>query len=143
MFPDFLQESETGLEFLGHGGHPSHGGLLEHLAAVKTVGVLHEADVVLGDIIDQRAGRVQVPQSQLIVVLVIQHVDQGRVEGVDVVRLREVLQDVRKLLVVRGLRELHLPHVKTTDTRDRVTRMHHRRRLTLSLRKKNVDHLLR
>jgi len=94
VLPHLLQESQTRFQLLGHGGHSSHGCLFQHFAPIQTVGVLHQSDVVFGDVVYQRSGAVQVSQRQLVMILVIQHIDQSRVKRVDVIRLREVLKDV-------------------------------------------------
>ena len=62
----------------------------------------------LGDLVDEVACSVQLAQGQLVVVTVVQHVEQVAEEGVHVVQLGEVLQDLGQLVVPVGRRELDL-----------------------------------
>ena len=59
------------------------------------------------------------PQRELVVVLVVQHVEQVAVEGVHVVDLGELLQHRAQLVVPAALRVLDLAHVKLADALDR------------------------
>lgn len=95
VFSDFFQKAERSFELLSHGGHASQGSFLKHLAPVEGIGVFHKSYVIFADVVDQRSGCVDVPQSQLVMVLVIKHVDQSRVERVDVVSLGEILEHFR------------------------------------------------
>ena len=54
---------------LHDGGHPAQGGLLQLLAPVQAVPELEEPHVVLGHVVDQVAGRVDLTQSQLVMIL--------------------------------------------------------------------------
>lgn len=58
--------------------------------------------------------------------LVIQHIDEVCIEGVKVIKLGKLGEDQRQLLAEVGLRELHLPHVKTPDPGDLVVPVDHR-----------------
>ena len=62
----------------------------------------------LGHLIDETPSNIQLPQRQLVVVPVVQHVEQVRVEGVDVVHFWELIQDDAQPLVPVGLRVLDL-----------------------------------
>lgn len=65
---------------------PSEGGLLELLASVETVSELEEAAVILADRDDQVASRVELSERELVVVLVVEDVEEGRKEGVEVLQ---------------------------------------------------------
>ena len=69
-------------------GGPAQSGTLQALAAVHGVGVLEEAHVLLADLVHHATRGRQLSQGNLVVVLVVQDVHQGRVEGVDVLRGR-------------------------------------------------------
>jgi hypothetical protein len=84
VLPDLLEIGQGVLEALHEGGHPAETGPLELLAAVEGVAELEEATVVLGNVVHVVPGRVDLAQSQLVVVLVIQDVQQVAIERVDV-----------------------------------------------------------
>jgi hypothetical protein len=84
-----------------------------------------------------------VAKCQLVVVSIIQDVHQVGVERVDVVQLREVVDDIVELLLVVGLRKLHLAHVETPDFVDGIARVDDGRCLALRARKHDVDEVLR
>ena len=67
---------------------------------------------------DEVAGHVELAQRKLEVVLVVQHIEQIRIEGVDVIDLGEVIQDLTQLLMPVGLRVLDLAHVERADAGD-------------------------
>ena len=64
-----LQIGQTLRLPLHDGGHPAQGGLLQLLAPVQAVPELEEPHVVLGHVVYQVAGRVDLPQSQLVMIL--------------------------------------------------------------------------
>jgi len=108
VLPDLLQVLERALLALHHRAHTAERGALQRLAAVERVAVLEQLDVVAPDLVDELLRQVQLAQRQLEVVAVVQHVDQVRVEGVDVVQPRKVGQDLGELVVVVHVRELNL-----------------------------------
>lgn len=67
-------------------------------------------------------------------VLVVEDVHQIGVEGMHVVQLGEVLDDLRETVVHVLLRVLDLPGVEGTDAGDFVAFVHDRGRLPLGLR---------
>ncbi len=60
---------------------------------------LNETQRTLRDLVDEAARDVQLPERELVVVAVVQHVEQVRIEWVHIVHLGEVLQDLGQLLV--------------------------------------------
>jgi hypothetical protein len=73
------------------------------------------------------------PQSQLVVVLVIKHIKQIAIERVDVLDLGEVLQDVCNFFIQSLLAELDLAHVKRSDSTDCIARVYDGGCFSLSL----------
>jgi hypothetical protein len=56
---------------------PTESSLLELLASEQTIAEFNETAVVLADLNDQVAGRVELTQSELVVVLVVQDVEES------------------------------------------------------------------
>lgn len=81
-------------------------------------------------------------ESELVVILIIEHMQEIRVEGMDSLKAGELVNDAGELLVEVLLREPHLAHVELTQARDRIPLVHHRRRLSLRARQDDVNHLL-
>jgi hypothetical protein len=81
------------------------------------------------------------PQSQLVVVLVIKHIKQIAIERVDVLDLGEVLQDVCNFFIQSLLAELDLAHVKRSDSTDCIARVYDGGCFSLSLWQNDVDQL--
>lgn len=75
---------------LHDGGHPPEGCTLELLAAIEGVPELEEPDIVLGNIVNEVEGDVDLAQGELVVVLVVEDIHKISVEGVDVIQLREI-----------------------------------------------------
>mmetsp|Transcript_65566 Transcript_65566/g.75425 ORF Transcript_65566/g.75425 Transcript_65566/m.75425 type:complete len:258 (+) Transcript_65566:1410-2183(+) len=71
MLSDFLQEHQTGVHLFDNRGHSSQSGTLEHLATIERIGVLHETDVLLGDVVDETFGGVQMTQSQFKMITIV------------------------------------------------------------------------
>lgn len=75
-------------------------------------------------------------------VLIIEHVEQVAVEGVDVLHLWEVIQYLGELLVPALRRELDLAHVKLPDTLNSPAIVHHSGRLALRLAQHDIYEIL-
>jgi len=73
-------------QYGGGGGWtvPAKTRTLELLAAVERITVLEQLEVVLGDVVDLVLDRVDLAESELVVVAVVQHVHEVSVKGVDV-----------------------------------------------------------
>ena len=63
---------------------PSERGLLQLLASIQTISKLQQPDVILADLVDQVPRRVQLTEGELVMVLVVQDVEEGGQEGVEV-----------------------------------------------------------
>jgi len=87
-------------------------------------------------------GCVQLTQRQLVMILVVQHVHQIGVEGMHIVQLGEILNDLRQTIVEVLLRVLHLAGVERPNSGYLVALVDHCRGLTLCLRQHNVDEVL-
>jgi hypothetical protein len=81
-------------------------------------------------------------KSELVVVLVIEHMQEIRVKGMDALEARELLNDGRELLMEVLLGEPNLAHVELAQARDCIALVHHRRRLPLCARQDYVHHFL-
>jgi len=142
VLPYLLEVLERPLLPLHHRAHSAQGGTLERLAAVERVSVLEKLDIVAADPVDQLLGEVELAEGELEVVAVVQHVDEVRVERMDVVQAREVGQDLSELVVVVHVRVLDLAHVKLPDADNVVAGVDHGRRLALRLGQDHIDEVL-
>jgi hypothetical protein len=133
MLANLLEITQTRLELLDERAHTTESRSLELLASEQRVSVLQETHVISSDVVDDVLGLVDVTQSQLVMISIIQHVHEITVERMDVVQLGEAVDDGGELLVKRRLHELDLAHVELTDTRHVEACGDHSRRLTLSL----------
>ena len=69
MLPDLLQVLQTLILSPHDGRHPAQGRPLELLAPVQGVSELEEPDIVLGHIVNQVTGGVDLTQGQLVMIL--------------------------------------------------------------------------
>ena len=83
--------------------------------------------------------RIDLPERDLVVVTIVENVAEVRIERVDVVDTRELLEDTAELLVECCLRILHLPHVEVANPGDLELRVDLCWRLALCLRQHNID----
>ena len=86
MLADLLEVGEGILLALHDGGHSSEGGPFELLASIKRVSELEETDIVLAHVVDEVLAGVDLSQGQLVVILVVEDVQEGSEEGVEVLR---------------------------------------------------------
>ena len=114
--PHLLQVLQTLILPLHDGAHSSQCGLLELLTAVEGVAKLQQTHVVLGYVIDEVLGGVELPQGQLVVVFIVEDVQKIGVERVNVVQFRK-LGDYSSEFIVEGLLgELDLLRVELPDS---------------------------
>lgn len=132
VLSDLLEVCQGVLLALHDRRHAAERRLLQLLAAVQRVTELDQAAVVLADLNDEVARSVQLAESELVVVLVVEDVKERVEEGVEVLRgdkaglaarqvherrarthvhNRELGQDLVKPLLERRLGELDLAHV--------------------------------
>ena len=84
VLSDLLEVGEGILLSLHDRSHSTESGLLELFTSVKRVTELEQSDVVLRDLRDEVSGGVELTQSKLVVVLVVQDVQEGGEERVQV-----------------------------------------------------------
>lgn len=96
MFADFLEELEGFVLTPHDSGHATESCSLELLASVETVAEFEETDIVLGYLVDQMPGSTELTESQFVVVLVIQNIEEGRKEGVKILQAGEQTGDTTR-----------------------------------------------
>jgi hypothetical protein len=96
VLSDLLEVGERVFLSLHDCGHTTKSGLLELLTSVQRVTELEQSHVVLGDLGDKVSGSVELTQGKLVVVLVVQDVQQGGEERV------QILPSVVFLFIARG-----------------------------------------
>mmetsp|Transcript_36018 Transcript_36018/g.76805 ORF Transcript_36018/g.76805 Transcript_36018/m.76805 type:complete len:233 (-) Transcript_36018:65-763(-) len=143
MLANLFEVGQRARQLLHGSRHATQGGPLEHLALVETVGELHHLHVVLRDHVNDFLRRVHLTEGQLVVIAIVQDVAEISVEGMDVVDLREVLQDLAELFAIRSLTELNLPHVEVSNSGNLEARVDHSRGLAVGLGQTYVHELLR
>ena len=109
MLPHLLEVLQTLVLSPHDGRHPAQGRPLELLAPVEGVSELEEPDIVLGHVVNQVTGGVDLTQGQLVMILeirklcsfleitgnmylVVEHIHEVSIEGVDVFELGEFCQ---------------------------------------------------
>lgn len=90
----FFQVGQGSFLALEHGTHATESGALETLASVQRVPVLDHANHVAGNRVHQRSCRVNLTQSQLVVIAIVQRVAKIRVKRMNVVQSRKVSQNL-------------------------------------------------
>ena len=116
VLPDLLQVLQALVLPPHNGCHPTQGSSLQLLTPagrghdnyneyqhhqvlpVQRITELQEPDVVLGHVINEVPGCVDLTQRQLVMVFVVQNVHKISVERMDVFQLGKVLQDLSQLL---------------------------------------------
>ena len=87
-------------------GEPTH--KRQALAQIRSRCCARERESTLCDLVDEATSGVELAQGQLVVVSVIQHIQQVPKEGVHVVHLGKILQDLCQSVMPAALRELDL-----------------------------------
>ena len=95
MLADFFEIAKGRLELLQKCADTTKSGSLELLGTIKRIGVLEQSDVVIGDGVGDTLSFVDVAEGQFVMVTVIQDVHQIGVEWVNVIKLREAIDDAR------------------------------------------------
>lgn len=104
VLADLLEVRQRVLLPLHDGRHATERRLLELLAPVQGVAELDEAAVVLADLDNQVARRIDLTERELVVVLVVQDVEQRAQEGVQVLRRMRARVSDHVLLCATGSR---------------------------------------
>mmetsp|Transcript_45283 Transcript_45283/g.98246 ORF Transcript_45283/g.98246 Transcript_45283/m.98246 type:complete len:420 (-) Transcript_45283:60-1319(-) len=118
VLSNLLQVHQAALQLLDSSAHAPQRSTLEHFGLVGGVSKLHQLAIILGYGVHHAAHCVHLAQSELVMVPVVEHIAQVRIERVNIVDHREILQDFCELFVECGLRVLDLAHVKRTNTSD-------------------------
>ena len=142
VFPHLLQVIQGLRKLLQTGAHSSECCSLEHFATVQTVSVLQQSVVILANIVDHIPTRTHVTKSQLVVILVVKHVDQVAVKWVDVIQLWKLLNDLSQFFIDSFLGKLHLSHIKSSYSPDLVAGVHNSRSFSHCFRKHDIHHVL-
>jgi len=95
MFSDLLKVTEGGLKFFDQCTHPTKSCPLQLFAAVKRVCVLQQPNVICSNVVHNIFGLVDVAKSELVMVAVVQNVHQIRVKRMNIVQLREPINNTR------------------------------------------------
>lgn len=96
MFPHLLEVRQRRPDLADHSAHPTQSRPLQGLASVEGIGILDEFEVIATHIVDHILGRFDMAQGQFVVVLIVEDVEEVTVEGMDVLHLGEVLEDVEQ-----------------------------------------------
>jgi len=142
MLSDLFKVAERRLEFLNQGASSTESCAFQLLGAIKRICVLEEAHVVVCDAVRDRLGLVAVAQRQLVMVTIIQHVHQVRVERVNIVQLGEAIDNSSQFLIDRLLHELDFAHVKFANSLYLEALADLSRSLALCLGKHNIDQIV-
>ncbi len=86
---DLLQVPKALILSFHDGAHTTEGRAFQLLAAIERITKLEQSNVVLGHVIDEVSGSVDLTQGQLVVVPVIEHIHEIGVKGMDIVELRK------------------------------------------------------
>lgn len=80
---------------------PTKGGLLELFASVETVSKFKQSTVIFSNRYDQVTSRVELSQRELVMVLVVEDVEEGREERVEVLQAGEKRAQIVSSLLLR------------------------------------------
>ena len=89
------------------------------------------------------SGHVNLAKREFVVVLVVQYVHEIGVERVHFFQLRKLRKHLSKTIMIILLSVLNFAHIKLSDASDFVLLVYHGRGLTLGLRQRQVDKVLR
>ena len=86
VLANLLQELKRLVLPLHYGGHTTERSSLELLAAVQTVAELEQTDVVLGYLVDEMPCCAELAESELVVILVVEDIEERGKERMQVLR---------------------------------------------------------
>ena len=99
VLTDLLQIAQRRLQLFQQCAYTTERSFLELLGTVESIGVLQQSHVIIGDVVNDGLGLVDVPECELVVILIVENVHEIGIEGVNVVQFREPINDARELLV--------------------------------------------
>ena len=133
MLSDFFKETEGRAKFFYDFDHSTKGGSLKHLASIQAVTVLHHSNIVLGNIVNKVDCSTDMAQGDFIVISIVNDVNKISIEWVDIIHLRETVQNFSESFVNGFSTKLDLSHVKLSNSLNVVSRMDNGWCLSLSL----------
>lgn len=101
--------------------------------------MLHHTDIILGDVVSHVSGSMNMAKRDFVMVSVVDDVDEIGVEGVNVVKFGETVEELTEPFVDGFSAEFDLTHVKVTDTLDVVAGTDDGGCLSLSTGEDDVD----
>lgn len=108
MLTDLVEVRQGVLQSLDQSGHATKRRSLELFALEQTLRVLQQPDVISRDGLDQVLGRRNLAKSHLEMILVVEDVQEGGCERVEVVKDGETLDDVAEFFAACFLGEFDL-----------------------------------
>jgi hypothetical protein len=142
MLSDFFEETKGGTESLDDLGHSSESSSLEHFASIHGITVLHESNVILGNIVGEVTSSVDVAQSDFVMISVVDDVDKISIEGVDIIELGETFEDFSVFFMDVFAGELDFSHVEGSDSVDGIAGMDDSGSFTLGFGENNVGKVI-
>ena len=130
------------LEFLHERAHASKCRALQLLATVQRVTELEQTEIVLANPVDEPAGHVELAESKLVMVAIVQHVHQIGIEGMDVVKFWETINDSAQFFIHSFLHEFNLAHIELSDALDFESLRDNCRRFALSFTQDDVNEVV-
>lgn len=98
VFSDFVQVRQTCLLTFQNGAHTTQGSSFETFASIERVSVLDHANHVTRNRFDKRTSRVDLTESEFVVVAIIQRVAKIGVKRMNVIQAGKVGQNLSKAL---------------------------------------------
>jgi len=87
VLPDLLQVCQGILLPLHDSGHSTESSPLELLTSVERITEFEQSDVILGDLRNEVAGGVELTESKLVMILVVQDIEEIAQERVEVLKV--------------------------------------------------------
>lgn len=117
MLSDLLEVGERLFLSSHDGGHTAESSTLELFAAVQAVTELEETNIVFTDAIDEMLAGVDLAQSELVVILIVEHIQQTCQERMQVVENWELVQYLLQLFAECFLGEFYFAHIAARGAR--------------------------
>lgn len=142
MLPHFFQIGKRTLQLFKERARASKGRSFELLGAIEGISVLEQAHIVVCNAVSDCLGLVDVTERKLVMVAIVQHVHQIGVEGMDVVKFWETINDSAQFFIHSFLHEFNLAHVELSDALDFESLRDNCRRLALSFTQHDVNEVV-
>ena len=142
MLPHFFQIAKRTLQLFKESARASERRSFELLGAIKRISVLEQAHIVVCDAISDCFGLVYVTERKLVMVAIVQHVHQIGIEGMDVVKFWETINDSAQFFIHSFLHEFNLAHIELSDALDFESLRDNCRRFALSFTQDDVNEVV-